>query len=114
MRNSWRKTDFFKDFPFSRSKTNFSKFFFVVDDRFDHKMSEPTANNHLTAAELGITVLNLLNFCKHAFLLLAGKQLLVVLSLALPIHSSTLFSIVAAKFSVTNYSTKKEGVFRAY
>ena len=52
MRYSWRKTDFFKHFLFSRSKTNFLKFSFVIDDRFDRKISKPTANNLSTEAEL--------------------------------------------------------------
>ena len=69
MRYAWRKIDFFKHFSLSRSKTNFSKFSFVIDDRFDRKISEPTANNLSMAAELGIAVLNLLNFCNHASLL---------------------------------------------
>ena len=55
----WRKIDFFKHFSFSRSKTNFSKSFFVINDRSDHKMSEPTASNLSPAGELGIAVLNL-------------------------------------------------------
>ena len=66
MRYSWRKIDFFKHFSFSRSKTNFSKFSFVIDDRFDRRISEPTENNLWTAAELRIAVLNLLNFRNHA------------------------------------------------
>ena len=111
MRYSWRKIDFFKHFLFSRSKTNFSKFSFVIDDRFDRKISEPTANNLSTVAELGIAVLNLLNFCKHASLLQAGKQSLVILSFALPTLSSNLFPIVEAKFSATNYSTKNKKYF---
>ena len=97
---------FFKNFSFSRSKTNFSKFSFVIHDRFDRKISEPTENNLSTAAELGIAVLNLQNFCNHASLLQAGKQSLVILSFAFPTHSSNLFPIVEAKFLATNYSTK--------
>ena len=86
-----------------------------MDDRFHRKISKPTENNLSTAAELRIAVLNLLNFCEHAFLLLAGKQSLVILSFAFPTHSSNLFLIVEAKFSATNYSTKKkEKVFRTY
>ena len=69
MRYSWRKIDFLKHFLFSRTKTNFLKFFFVIDGRFDRKISEPTANNLLKAAKLEIAVLNLLNFCNHASLL---------------------------------------------
>ena len=69
MRNSWRKIDFFKHFVFSRSKTNFKKFSFVTDDRFDRKIAEPTANNLSTAAKLEIAVLNLLNFRNYASLL---------------------------------------------
>ena len=107
MRYSWRKIDFFKHFSFSHSKTNFSKFSFVIDDHFDRKISEPTENNLLTAAELRIAVLNLLNFCNHASLLYAGKQSLVILLFAFLTHSATLFPIVAAKFLATNYSTKK-------
>ena len=46
MRYLWKKINFFKYFSFSRSKTNFSKFSFVsIDNRFDRKTSEPTANN---------------------------------------------------------------------
>ena len=111
MRYSWRKIDFFKHFSFSRSKTNFSKFFFVIDDRFDRKISEPIANNLPTAAELGIAVSKLLNFCNHASFLLAGKQSLVILSFALPILSFNLFPIVEAKFSATNFSTKNKKYF---
>ena len=74
---------------------------------FVRKISKPTENNLSTAAELRIAVLNLLNFCKHASVLQAGKQFLVILSFAFPTHSSNLFLIVAAKFSATNYSTKK-------
>ena len=83
MRYSWRKIDVFKHFSFSRSKTNFSKFSFVIDDRFDRKILEPTANNFSTEAELGIAVLNLLNFCNQASLLSAGKQSFVILSFAI-------------------------------
>ena len=61
-----KKNGFFIRFLFSRSKTNFFKFFFVIDDFFDRKISEPTANNLSTAAKLEIAVLNLLNFCNHA------------------------------------------------
>ena len=111
MRYSWRKIDFFKHFLFSRSKTNFFKFSFVIDDRFDRKISEPTANNLSTAAKLEIALLNLLNFCNHASLLQAGKQSLVILSFALPTLSSNLFPIVEAKFSSTNYSTKNKKYF---
>ena len=114
MRYSWRKIDFFEHFSFSRSKTNFSKFAFVIDGRFNRKISEPTANNLSTEAELGIAVLNLLNFCNHVSLLKAGKQFFVISSFALPTLSSNLFPIVAAKFSATNYSKKKQKVFRSY
>ena len=38
----------------------------VIDDRFDRKIAKPIANNLSTVAELGIAVLNLLNFCNHA------------------------------------------------
>ena len=70
MRDSCRKITFSKQFLFSRSKTNFSKFSFVIDDPFDRKISEPLANNLSTAAELMIVVLNVLkNFCNHASLL---------------------------------------------
>ena len=69
LRYSWRKIDFFKNFLVSPSKTNFFKFSFVIDDRFDRKISEPTANDLSTAAELEIAVLNLLSFCNHASLL---------------------------------------------
>ena len=55
-------------FLYSRSKTNFFKFSFVIDDRFDRKISEPTANNLSTASKLEIAVLNLLNFYNHASL----------------------------------------------
>ena len=105
---------FFKHFSFSRSKTNFSIFFFVIDNRFDRIISEPTENNLLTAAELGMPALNLLNFCNHASLLWAGKQSLVILSFALPTHKSNLFPIAAAKLLATNYSTKKQKVFHTY
>ena len=108
------KIDFPKHFLFSHSKTNFSKFSFVIDDRFDRKISETTENNLSTAAELGIAVLNLLKFCNHAYLLWVGKHSLVILSFAVPTHLSNLFPIVAAKFSATNYSTKKQKVFRTY
>ena len=74
MRYSWKKIDFFKHFSFSRHITNFLKLSFVIDNRFDRKISEPTANNLSTAAELGIAALNVLNFCNHASLLWAGKQ----------------------------------------
>ena len=111
MRYSWRKIDFFKHFLFSRSKTNFLKFSFVIDNRFDRKISEPTTNNLSTAAKLEIAVLNLFNFCNHASLLQAGKQSLVILSFALPTLSSNLFPIVEAKFSATNYSTKNKKYF---
>ena len=100
------KIDFFKHFLFPRSKTNFLKFSFVIDNRVDRKISEPTTNNLSTAAKLEIAVLNLLNFCNHASILQAGKQSLVILSFALPTLSSNLFPIVEAKFSATNYSTK--------
>ena len=111
MRYSWRKIDFFKHFLFSRSKTNFLKFSFVTDDRFDRKLSEPTTNNFSTAVKLQIAVLNLLNFCNHSSLLQAEKQSLVILSFALPALSSNLFLIVEAKFSATNYSTKTKKYF---
>ena len=99
MRYSWRKIDFFKHFLFSRNKTNFLKFSFVIDDRFDRKISEPTANNLSTAAKLEIAVLKL------------EKQSLVILSFALLTLSSNLFPIVEAKFSATNYSTKNQKYF---
>ena len=111
MRYSWRKIGFFKHFSFSCRKTNFSKFSFVIDDRFDRKISEPIANNLSTVAELEIAVLNLLNFCNHASFLWAGKQSLVILSFALPTLSSNLFPIVEAKFSATNYSAKNKKYF---
>ena len=98
MRYSWRKIDFFEHFSFSCSKTNFSKVSFVIDDRFNRKISEPIANNLSTVAELGIAVLNLLNFCNHVSFLLAGKQSLVILSFALPTLSSNLFPIVEPSF----------------
>ena len=63
------------------------------------------------AAELGIAMLNLLNFCNHASLLQAGREFLVILSFAFPTHSSNLLLIVAAKFSATNYSTKNKKYF---
>ena len=110
MRYSWRKIDFFKHFSFSHSKTNFLKLSFIVGDRFDRKISEPTANYLSTAAKLGIAVLNLSNFCNHVSLLLAGKQCLVILLFALPTLSSNVFPIVEAKFSATNYSTKTKSI----
>ena len=88
-----------------------AKFSFVMDDRFDRKISESIANNLSTMAELAKAVLNLLNFCNHASLLLAGKQSLVILSFALPTLSFNLFPIVEAKFSATNYSTKNKKYF---
>ena len=69
MRYSWIKIGYFKHLSFSRSKANFSKFFFVIDNRFNCKISEPIENNLSTAAELRIALLNLLNFCNHASLL---------------------------------------------
>ena len=68
-RYSWRKINFFKHFSFSRSKKAFQNFSSSIDHRFDRKISKPTGNNLSTAAELSIAVLNLLNFCQHAFLL---------------------------------------------
>ena len=59
MRYLRKKIDFFKHFSFLRNKTYFSKFFFVIDERYDRKISEPAANNLSTAAELGIAALNL-------------------------------------------------------
>ena len=111
MRYSWRNIDFFKHFSFSRSKTNFSKFSFVIDNCFDRKISEPKANNLSTADELEIVMINLLNFCNYASLLYAGKQSLVILSFAFPTLSSNLFPIVEAKFSATNHSTKNKKYF---
>ena len=103
---------FLNTFSFSIRKASFSKFFFVIDDRFDRKISKPTESNLSTAAERRIAVLNLLNFCNHASL--AGRKAtvsLVILSFDFPTHSSDLFLIVAAKFSATNYSTKKQKYF---
>ena len=82
-----------------------------MDDRFDRKISEPTANNLSTAAKLEIAVLNLLNFCNHASLLWEKKQSLGILSFALLTLSSNFFPIVEAKFSATNCSTKNKKYF---
>ena len=105
------KNGLFLNTSFSRCKTNFSKFSFVIGNRFDRKISEPTANNLSTAAEIRIAVLNLSNFCNHASLLQAEKQSLVILSFALPTLSSNLFPIGAAKFLATNYSKKNKKCF---
>ena len=103
---------FLSTFHSHAAKQTFQIFSLPTDNRFDRKISEPTENNLLTAAELRIAVLNLLNACNHASLLLAGKHPLVILSFPFPTHLSNLFSIVAPKFSATNYTTKKQKVFR--
>ena len=57
-----------KNLSFWRSKTSFSKFPDVKEDRFGLKISKITENTRSTAAELGIEVLYFLKTGSHASL----------------------------------------------